>query len=86
MHGSYLWFAADVPSAGRGVVLQLRVRRFTCRNAECGRRTFVAPGVRVAGLPVERRGRAQDVQDLATRLGAVKHGRHRSAHDLQAGR
>ncbi|WP_405834424.1 transposase family protein [Streptomyces sp. NBC_01176] len=41
VHGSYPRFPADVPSAGRSVVLQLRVRRFTCRNAECGRRTFV---------------------------------------------
>ncbi|MCX5395310.1 transposase family protein [Streptomyces sp. NBC_00094] len=41
VHGSYLRFPADVPSAGRSVVLQLRVRRFTCRSAECGRRTFV---------------------------------------------
>ncbi|MGJ3558631.1 transposase family protein [Streptomyces sp. INA 01156] len=41
VHGSYLRFPADVPSAGRSVVLRLRVRRFTCRNAECERRTFV---------------------------------------------
>ncbi|MFJ6760755.1 MULTISPECIES: hypothetical protein [unclassified Streptomyces] len=34
-------FPVDVPSAGRSVVLHLRVRRFTCRNAECGRLTFV---------------------------------------------
>ncbi|MFI7360434.1 transposase family protein [Streptomyces avidinii] len=38
VHGSYLRFPADVPTAGRSVVLQLRVRRFTCRNADCGRR------------------------------------------------
>ncbi|MEU1107257.1 transposase family protein, partial [Streptomyces tibetensis] len=41
VHGSYLRFPADVPSAGRSVVLRLRVRRFTCQNAACGRRTFV---------------------------------------------
>ncbi|MEU3830082.1 transposase family protein [Streptomyces sp. NPDC029080] len=41
VHGSYLRFPADVPSAGRSVVLQLRVRRFACRNSECTRRTFV---------------------------------------------
>nr|WP_306314015.1 transposase [Streptomyces hydrogenans] len=34
-------FPADVPSAGRSVVLQLRVRRFACRNSECTCRTFV---------------------------------------------
>lgn len=42
VHDSFLRFPSDVPSAGRSVVLQLRVRRFTCRNAECGRRTFVS--------------------------------------------
>ncbi|MFD3549884.1 ISL3 family transposase [Streptomyces sp. NPDC058655] len=41
VHSSYLRFPADVPSAGRRVVLQLRVRRFRCRNAKCPRRTFV---------------------------------------------
>ncbi|MFI9809931.1 ISL3 family transposase [Streptomyces sp. NPDC052301] len=41
VHGSYLWFPADVPSAGRSVVLQLKVRRFACGNSECARRTFV---------------------------------------------
>ncbi|MFC5958820.1 transposase family protein [Streptomyces pratens] len=41
IHSSYLRFPADVPSAGRRVVLCLRVRRFFCRDASCGRRTFV---------------------------------------------
>lgn len=41
IHSSYLRFPADVPSAGRRVVLCLWVRRFFCRNASCGRRTFV---------------------------------------------
>lgn len=41
VHRSYLRFPADVPSGGRRVVLQLRVRRFTCRNSGCARRTFV---------------------------------------------
>ncbi|MFD5270498.1 transposase [Streptomyces sp. NPDC058335] len=39
-------------SAGRCVVLRLRVRRFSCRNAECGRRTFVE---QIRGL-IRRRG------------------------------
>ncbi|WP_410011206.1 transposase family protein [Streptomyces nigrescens] len=30
VHSSYLRFPADVPSGGRLVVLQLRVRRFFC--------------------------------------------------------
>ncbi|MFD5583652.1 transposase family protein [Streptomyces sp. NPDC127063] len=41
VHGSYLRFPADVPSAGRSVVLQLRVRRFACGNSGCTHRTFV---------------------------------------------
>ncbi|MEV0776573.1 ISL3 family transposase [Streptomyces sp. NPDC050428] len=41
VHSSYLRFPADVPSAGLRVVLRLRVRRFVCRVAWCGRRTFV---------------------------------------------
>ncbi|WP_425586745.1 hypothetical protein [Streptomyces rameus] len=41
MHSSYLRFPADVPSAGRRVVLRLRVRRFRCRDTVCARRTFV---------------------------------------------
>ncbi|MFB7464411.1 transposase family protein [Streptomyces sp. NPDC056224] len=39
VHGSYLRFLADVPSAGRSVVLQLRVRRFRApRPASSNRR------------------------------------------------
>ncbi|MFF8990513.1 transposase family protein [Streptomyces sp. NPDC014983] len=47
VHGSCLRFPADVPSAGRSVVLRLRVRRFACGNSDCARRTFVerAPGL-----------------------------------------
>ncbi|MFG2174423.1 transposase family protein [Streptomyces niveus] len=47
VHGSYLRFPADVPSAGRRVVLRLRVRRFACRDTVCPRRTFVE---QIAGL------------------------------------
>ncbi|MEU9447045.1 transposase family protein [Streptomyces sp. NPDC048304] len=47
VHGSYLRFPADLPVAGRRVVLRLRVRRFTCEEVSCGRRTFVE---QVAGL------------------------------------
>ncbi|MFE6847967.1 transposase family protein [Streptomyces sp. NPDC057686] len=65
VHGSYLWFPADVPSAGRSVVLCLRVRRFTCQNVSCGRRTFVeqVPG------PTRRHG--QRTERLRSTLAAV---------------
>ncbi|MFD7261703.1 transposase family protein [Streptomyces sp. NPDC059874] len=38
---TYLRFLADVPSAGRSVVLRLRVRRFRCGSTKYPRRTFV---------------------------------------------
>ncbi|MFG2142161.1 transposase family protein, partial [Streptomyces sp. NPDC048650] len=41
IHSSYLRSPVDVPSAGRRVVLCLRVRRCFCRDASCRRRTFV---------------------------------------------
>ncbi|EFF88321.1 transposase [Streptomyces sp. e14] len=41
VRGSFLRFLADLPVAGRQVVLRLRVRRFTCEDASCGRRTCV---------------------------------------------
>ncbi|MFI5774807.1 ISL3 family transposase [Streptomyces sp. NPDC051658] len=65
VHGSYLRFPADVPSAGRSVVLQLRVRRFTCRNAECGRRTFVE---QISGLT---RRNGQRTERLRSNLAAI---------------
>ncbi|MEV0537919.1 ISL3 family transposase [Kitasatospora sp. NPDC050463] len=40
-HGFYLRFPSDLPAVGRRVVLALRVRRFSCREASCPRRTFV---------------------------------------------
>ncbi|MFJ5277849.1 transposase family protein [Streptomyces parvulus] len=47
LHGSYLRFPADLPVAGRRVVLRFRARRFMCEDVSCVRRTFVA---QVAGL------------------------------------
>ncbi|WND23486.1 ISL3 family transposase [Streptomyces janthinus] len=65
VHGSYLRFPADVPNAGRSVVLQLRVRRFTCRTAECGRRTFVE---QISGLT---RRHGQQTERLRSTLAAI---------------
>lgn len=42
-HGGYSRRPADLPSVGREVRLVLWVRRFLCRNAGCGRRTFAEP-------------------------------------------
>ena len=39
-HGAYVRRPDDLPSAGRSVQLHLRVRRFSCQNMRCTRRTF----------------------------------------------
>ncbi|MFF8415197.1 transposase family protein [Streptomyces omiyaensis] len=39
-HRSCRRFLADVPTAGRSVALQLRVRRFRCGNTAFPRQTF----------------------------------------------
>ncbi|MGW3115013.1 transposase family protein [Streptomyces sp. NPDC001091] len=36
VHGSYLRFPADLPVAGRRVVLRLHVRRFMCETSPAG--------------------------------------------------
>lgn len=67
-HGSYLRFPADLPSAGRRVVLSLRVRRFACAGPSCPRRTFVeqVPGLtRRHGRATERLRSAMDSIGLA---------------------
>lgn len=40
IHSQYHRRLADVPCAGRAVLLQLTVRRFSCHNASCGRAIF----------------------------------------------
>ncbi|MFF4166362.1 ISL3 family transposase [Streptomyces sp. NPDC001741] len=72
VHGSYLRFPADVPSAGRSVVLQLRVRRFTCRNAECRRRTFVE---QIPGLTRRYSQRTERLRSTLAAIGLALAGR-----------
>ncbi|WP_438948780.1 transposase family protein [Streptomyces virginiae] len=47
IHGSYLRFPSDLPTAGKLVVVSLRVRRFLCVEEACPRKTFVeqVPGL-----------------------------------------
>ncbi|WP_240805266.1 ISL3 family transposase [Streptomyces sp. A1547] len=47
IHGSYLRFPRDLPTAGKFVVVSLRVRRFVCEEESCERRTFAeqVPGL-----------------------------------------
>ncbi|WP_443044143.1 ISL3 family transposase [Streptomyces sp. NBC_00353] len=65
VHGSYLRFPADVPSGGRSVVLQLRVRRFACGDSGCARRTFVEQ------IPGLTRRHGQRTERLRSTLAAV---------------
>ncbi|MGW1109103.1 transposase family protein [Streptomyces sp. NPDC002540] len=65
VHRSYLRFPADVPSGGRSVALQLRVRRFTRGNSGCGRRTFVEQ------IPGLTRRHGQRTERLRSTLAAV---------------
>ncbi|MGW3360959.1 ISL3 family transposase [Streptomyces bungoensis] len=65
VHGSYPRFPADVPSGGRSVVLQLRVRRFTCGNSGRARRTFVEQ------IPGLTRRHGQRTERLRSTLAAV---------------
>ncbi|MCX4967105.1 ISL3 family transposase [Streptomyces sp. NBC_00654] len=66
VHGSYLRFPDDVPSAGRSVILQLRVRRFTCGNVECERRTFVE---QIPGLTRRNGQRTERLRSTLTSIG-----------------
>ncbi|MEW2136605.1 ISL3 family transposase [Streptomyces sp. NPDC005409] len=72
VHGSYLRFPADVPSAGRSVVLQLRVRRFTCRNVKCGRHTFVE---QIPGLTRRHGQRTERLRSTLAAIGLALAGR-----------
>jgi transposase len=72
VHSSYLRFPADVPSAGRSVVLQLRVRRFRCGNAECPRRTFVE---QISGLTRKYGQRTERLRSTLAAVGLALAGR-----------
>ncbi|AKL64270.1 ISL3 family transposase [Streptomyces sp. Mg1] len=72
VHGSYLRFPADVPSAVRRVVLQLRVRRFACRTAGCERRTFVE---QIPGLTRRHGQRTERLRSTLAAIGLALAGR-----------
>ncbi|MFJ8664044.1 transposase family protein [Streptomyces sp. NPDC093795] len=72
VHGSYLRFPADVPSAGRNVVLRLRVRRFTCPKAVFGRRTFVE---QIPGLTRRHGQRTERLRSMLAAIGLALAGR-----------
>ncbi|WP_254623696.1 transposase family protein [Myxococcus sp. CA033] len=62
VHGSYVRRPADLPAAGRVVQLELRVRRFCCRNPECSRRTFSERPVRLLAAQARRTRRPATAQ------------------------
>ncbi|EHM30428.1 IS6 family transposase [Streptomyces sp. W007] len=72
VHGSYLRFPADLPVAGRRVVLRLRVRRFTCKNISCRRRTFVE---QIAGLTRRYSQRTERMRSVLAEVGLALAGR-----------
>lgn len=72
VHSSYLRFPADVPSAGRTVVLQLRVRRFRCRNTLCSRRTFAE---QIPGLTRRHGQRTERLRSTLASVGLALAGR-----------
>ncbi|MFC8571399.1 ISL3 family transposase [Streptomyces sp. NPDC057245] len=72
VHGSYLRFPADVPSAGRHVVLRLRDRRFVCGNSGCPRRTFVE---QIRGLTRRHGQRTERLRSSLASIGFALAGR-----------
>ncbi|MFG2903058.1 ISL3 family transposase [Streptomyces zaomyceticus] len=72
VHSSYLRFLADVPSAGRRVVLRLRVRRFRCGNTQCSRQTFVE---QISGLTRRHGQRTERLRSILTEVGLALAGR-----------
>jgi transposase len=54
VHSSYTRRVADLPIAGRAVVLRLRVRRFRCPAAGCSRRIFAEQVPGLAGRHARR--------------------------------
>ncbi|WP_218929492.1 ISL3 family transposase [Streptomyces lunaelactis] len=72
VHGSYLRFPADLPVVGRRVVLRLRVRRFTCEDVSCGRRTFVE---QVGGLTRRYGQRTERMRSVLAEVGLALAGR-----------
>src|SRR3954451_4643648 len=67
-HSRYQRRPADLPSLGRAVRLDLRLRRFYCRNAACPRRTFAERLPELMRPHARRTGRLAEAQ---ARVGAA---------------
>ncbi|MFO1351760.1 MAG: ISL3 family transposase, partial [Gammaproteobacteria bacterium] len=66
LHSGYERQLQDVPWCGIGIVVQLRVRRFYCDNAACGRRTF---SERLSGFAEAYQRRTARLQATLQRFG-----------------
>src|SRR4051812_34488489 len=68
VHSCYRRRPADLPALGRAVRLDLRLRRFYCRNAACTRRTFAERLPELIRPHARRTGRLAEAQ---ARVGAA---------------
>src|SRR3954453_21785391 len=68
VHSRYRRRPADLPSLGRSVGVELRVRRFYCRNAACPRRTFAE---RLPELVAAHARRTRRLAEAQGRVGAA---------------
>src|SRR3954462_5563949 len=68
VHSGYRRRPADLPSLGRAVRVDLRLRRFYCRNTACTRRTFAERLPELIRPPARRTGRLAEAQ---ARVGAA---------------
>src|SRR3954471_18631510 len=65
VHSRYRRRPADLPSLGRTVRVDLRVRRFYCRTAACARRTFAERLPELLGPLARRTRRLAEAQGRA---------------------
>ena len=72
VHSSYVRRLDDSAAGGRRVVVELRVRRFRCRERACPRATFVE---QAAGLTFRHGRRSQDLQAALQQLALALAGR-----------
>jgi transposase len=80
VHSTYRRHPADLPSLGRAVRIDLEVRRFSCRNSACARRTFAE---QPPELVVPHARRTRRLAETQVRLGLALSGRgaaHLLAH------
>lgn len=72
IHGSYLRFPRDLPTAGKFLVVSLRVRRFVCEEESCERMTFAG---QVPGLTRRFERRTERLRSTLVSVGLALAGR-----------